>query len=380
MKRPFVIISGIGPSYSGTGALMQWLVAAVDGDVSVRFVYKKERGRNLRKLLEYVINRTGFRWMVRRTAKSEGEVILFHPQTIGLRPLRDIVEARDHTWMYVLDASIFCLRSYNCLPAESAPCLRCLGNDGSAAALNGCVNGFGSGPFQKYLPGWVRSGKLRLIAQCETQAELLRAHFGRETRVAVVPLAVPDITPPQGDFVRPKRERPLAVYHGACNPAKGIAHAVSLAKLMPDWDFLLPSSLHDLNRDFGRLEPYPSNLITKSMGWTSGLSEQVKMADLVLCPSSWSAPVEGAVLKSLAHNGLVGLYVHETSFAAEVPPEARVAIDPRDLEGTAARLRRLISNPDEAAEIRSAALRFISQYSEQSQSMLSSLRATCGLT
>ena len=380
MKRPFVIISGIGPSYSGTGALMQWLVAAADGDASVRLGYKKERGREFRKLIEYVINRTGFRWMVRRAAKSEGEVILFHPQTIGLRALRDIIEPRELTWMYVLDASAFCLRSYNCLPSESAPCLRCVGNDGAAAKPNGCVNGFGSGPFQKYLPSWVRSGKLRLIAQCESQAELLRAHFGRETRVAVVPLAVPDIMPPEGDVTRPKRERPLAVYHGAPLVAKGIAHAVALAKAMPDWDFLVPSSLHDLNRNFEGPETYPPNLITQQLGWSWGLSEQVKLADVVLCPSSWSAPVEGAVLKSLAHNGLVGLCVHDTSFASEIPAEARVLIDPRDLEGTAARLRGLMARPDEAAAIRTAARRFIAQYAERSQTMLGSLRAACGLT
>lgn len=380
MKRPFVIISGIGPGNSGTGALMRWLVAAAKGDDSVRFLYKKERGRAFRKLIEYVISRTGFRWMVRRAAKSEGEVILFHPQTIGLRSLRDIIEPRARTWMYVLDASAFCLRSYNCLPSESAPCLRCVGNDGSAAKPNGCANGFGSGPFQKYLPGWVRSGKLGLIAQCESQAALLRAHFGRETPVVVVPLAVPDITPPDGDVTRPKRERPLAVYHGAPLAAKGIAHAVSLARAMPDWDFLVPSSLHDLKRNFDGSEPCPSNLATQSMGWSSGLSEQVKMADLVLCPSSWSAPVEGAVLKSLAHNGLVGLCVHETSFASEIPPEARVLIDPRDLEGTAARLRGLMARPDEAKAMREAARRFIAQYAERSQSMLSSLRATCGST
>ena len=359
---------------------MHGLVNESKGDQSIRFVYKRSSGRSPWRLARYIINRMAFPWIIRRVSESEGEVLVLHPQTIGLALLREIIEARNHTWMYVLDASIFCLRSYNCLPAESTPCLRCLGNDGSAARLNGCVNWFRSGPFQDYLPGGVRSGKLKLIAQCETSAELLRAHFGRETTVAVVPLTVPDVTPPQGIFTRPRREKPLAVYHGACNHAKGIAHVIALATLMPDWDFLVPSSMRELTRDFGHLDLYPPNLILKQMSWSSGLSEEVKMADLVLCPSSWSAPVEGAVLKSLAHNGLVGLYVHETSFAAEVPPEARVAIDPRDLEGTAARLRRLISNPDEAAAIRSAARRFITQYAEQSQSMLTSLRSTCGLT
>lgn len=373
------IISGIGPDASGTGTLMRGLVREGMGDLSTTFVHRRTRARNPIKLARYYLNRALFPWMVRKAMKRKGEVIVFHPQTLGLELFRTIVEAREQTWIYVLDSSPFCLRSYNCLPAESAPCLRCLGNDGSAAKLHGCVNYFRSGPFQDYMPGWVRSGKLKLIAQCESQAKVLRAHFGKDVSVAIVPLSVPDITPSSRGMNYPKRARPLVVYHGAANHAKGVAHVIALAKAMPEWDFLIPSNRQELVRHFGEIDPCPSNLMLRQLSWDSGLSELVKSADLVLCPSSWSAPVEGAVLKSLAHNGLVGLYVHETSFASEIPPQARVAIDPDDILTTAMRLRHLVENPSESDAIRAAARSYITRYAHDNESMLGALKSACGL-
>jgi hypothetical protein len=227
------------------------------------------------------------------------------------------------------------------------------------------------------MPGWIRSGKLKLIAQCKAHADLLQRHFGLKDDVVIVPLDVPDISIPAIPAIRTKRGRSLAVYHGACNHAKGIAHVISLARLMPDWDFLIPASMHEFNKDFGHLDHYPANLIFKQMSWASGLSDYVRSADIVLCPSSWSAPIEGAVLKSLAHNGLVGLYIHETSFAAEIPEKAKVSIDPHDLDATVARLRRLISHPDEADAIRVEARSYIQTYEAKSRFMLRAIRRIC---
>lgn len=377
--KKLTIISGIGPDASGTGTLMRGLVEEAGDDPSTCFVHKTSRGRGPLNHARHLLGRMTFPWMVRRASRNAGEVVIFHPQTLGLPLFRQIVEARARSWIYVLDSSPFCVRSYNCLPAESAPCLRCLGNDGSAARLHGCENFFRSGPFQDYMPAWVRSGRLKLIAQCQSQAALLRAHFGRDLPVAVVPLAVPDIMPPPVWATRPARERPLAVYHGAVNHAKGIAHVISLARAMKEWDFLVPASIPELLHHFGPLDQPPPNLIFTPMSWGSGLAEQVQLADIVLCPSSWSAPVEGAVLKSLAHNGLVGLYVHETSFASEIPADARVCIDPKDMERAVATLRRLLKNPAEMEAMRAAARQFITRYAVDNRSMLGSLRSACGL-
>ncbi len=356
---------------------MKGLIEETLRGVEVNFVFRRTRNHNPVQLARYYINRAIFPYLARHAAKSEGEVVIFHPQTLGLPLLRQLVEGRQSTWLYVLDSSVFCIRSYNCLPSESAPCLRCVGNDGSPSRQHDCESIFRSGPFQQFLPSWVSAGKLKLIAQCESQARILRTHFGNETPVAVVPLSVPDIVPLSEAAPRPARRRPLAVYHGAPIHAKGVVHVISLAKIMKDWDFLIPASLGELSHHLGAGIACPPNLILTPMSWSTGLAQQVQNADIVLCPSSWSAPVEGAVLKSLAHNGLVGLYVHDTSFAAEIPADARVSIEPKNLPETAERLRFLIANPKAAEAIRECARSFIRKYASENRSMLAALSDVC---
>ena len=98
---------------------------------------------------------------------------------------------------------------------------------------------------------------------------------------------------------------------------------------------------------------------------------------LRICPSSWSATVEGAVLKSLAHNGLVGLFAHETAFSSEVPVEARLDLNPSDWPATVARLRAALADPVLATSIRSAARAYITHYLAGSRDMLAKIRAVC---
>ena len=347
------------------------------GDASTRFLFKLSRGSTPWSVAKYLVNRASFAMRVRQATRAAEAVVLLHPQTIGFEVFADAVESRPVTWMYVLDSFTFCVRSYNCLAGEATPCLRCLGNDGAAAAANGCVNWFRSGPFHVHFTRWVQSGRLRLMAQCESHARLLRAHFGPQAIVRVVHLSVPDVEIPEFPPSPPMRERPLVVFHGATYPAKGVAHVVSLARLMPDWDFLVPSDVKEFVHHFGSADGLPSNLTFRRMSWSSGLAEAVATADLVLCPSSWSATVEGAVLKSLAHNGLVGLYAHETAYASEVPVSARLDLDPTDWPATVERLRRAVTTPELAASIRSAARAYIAQYVMGSRGMVEKIRAVC---
>lgn len=317
------------------------------------------------------------RWILplqaRTAAASSAEIVLMHPQSLGFRLFRDVVESRQRSWLYVLDAFVFCRRSYNCLPEESAPCLRCLGNDGRAAARHGCSDGFGSGPFPEHLPGWVASGRLGLLAQCASQANLLRRHFGESAIIKTVPLCVPDV---DAIDARPMPSlRPLAVYHGSPEPAKGVMHAVELARLMPEWDYLIPCSRRDFLRHFPAQADTPANLVFESMSWSSGLADAVSRATAVLCPSSWSAPVEGAVLKSLARNGQVVLFPHDSAFASEIPAEARIDLDPSDLPAVVSRLRALIAGGPAAEARRKAAQAYAASYVRANGAMLKGILA-----
>jgi hypothetical protein len=378
MNPPAItFVSGIGPGPTGTGALMIGLMAEARPDPSAKFLFKIPRGSSPWGLLKYVYNRASFAVRVRRATRSAETVVLLHPQTIGFRTFAAVVESRPVTWMYVLDSFTFCVRSYNCLVGEATPCLRCLGNDGAAAAEQGCVNWFRSGPFHAHLPKWVQSGRLRLMAQCESHARLLRAHFGPQAIIHVVPLSVPDVEVPAAWAVRPARPRPLVVFHGACYPAKGVDHVVALARLMPECDFLIPSDEKEFIHHFGAVASLPTNITFRRMSWARGLAEAVATADLVLCPSSWSATVEGAVLKSLAHNGLVGLFAHETAFASEVPVDARLDLTPSNWPATVARLRAALADSAQVTAIRSAARAYITRYLASSRDMLGQIRAVC---
>ena len=386
-SAPLVFVSGIGPGATGTGALMIGLMAEAAAGAPAEFIVKEKTPRKRGwarlqsfspfRIARYSFSRMTFAWRVLRAARSEKELVLLHPQTIGFSLFRQAVEARPHAWMYVLDSFVFCRRSYNCLPGEAGPCLRCLGNDGKAAAAHGCSDWFNSGPFHEHLPAWVTSGRLRLMAQCESHARLLRAHFGPGAVVKVVPLSVPDIAVPAVTPPRPSRVRPLAVFHGSCQPAKGVAHVIALAREMPDWDFLVPSDPKEYHQHFGTMEGLPGNLQFRRLSWSEGLADAVATADVVLCLSVWSATVEGAVLKSLAHNGLVMVTTHASSFGSELPADARLALDPADLRGTAARLRSVHADPAQAEAIRAAARAYAENYAQGCRGMLAAIGAVC---
>jgi len=387
MSSDIVFVCGIGPGSTGTGALMIGLMGEAAAGAPAEFIVKEKTPRrrgwarlqkiNPFRVAHYFFSRVSFPWRVLRAARSPKEVVMLHPQTIGFPLFQKVMEARPHVWMYVLDAFVFCRRSYNCLPGETAPCLRCLGNDGAAADQHGCRDWFGSGPFQQHFPAWVGSGRLRLMAQCESHARLLRTHFGPGAVVKVVPLSVPDIAVPSSTLVRPVRARPLAVFHGSCQPAKGIVHVIALAKEMPDWDFLVPSDPKEYLQHFGSMTDLPANLHFRRLSWSEGLAEAVATADLVLCPSIWSATVEGAVLKSLAHNGLVMVTTHDSSFGSELPADARLALDPADLRGTAGRLRAVQADPALAESMRIAARAYAEEYARRCGGMLRGIREAC---
>lgn len=381
MDEPFTIVSGIGPNAGGTGLMMSGLMDEARG-TPVRFVYRdKSRPRGWARLnpawfLRQRWNRLLFGTRARAAAGTPGELLLLHPQSFRPDVLAAIILARPRTWVYVLDAHFFCERNYNALREETTPCLRCLAGSDVPGVGEGCFRAGAAWPLRSRFVEWVRSGRIRLLAQCVAQAGLLRRYYGEQTPVPVVPLLVPDLAP--GPVrPRPARVRPQVVFHGSPNIAKGIHVVRRLAGLMPECDFIVPASPRELARHGGSAVGWPVNVSFLRMTWQDGLAEAVAAADLVLCPSVWSAPVEGAVLKSLSHNGLVGLIPDPTAFAADLPPEVRVDLDPADFPATADRLRAVLADPVRQASIRAAAARYIDEYRTTNAGMLTRLRSAC---
>lgn len=387
MSHPLLsLISGVAPGISGTGWLLRGLIQEVEaGELPARFLHKEEkrsaRGlrvlhpRNLRSRAVHAWSKLTFPVRALALARQPGPLLLLHPQTIGHDLFARIILSRRFTWIYVLDSYFFCRAGYNHLPSELSPCLRCLGTDGAPADDHGCRDAFSGGPFVPSLRDWVRTGRLGLVAQCRTQADLLRSHFGETTKVAIVPLHVPDIEPRHA--VTPTRPRPLAVFHGSTHPAKGIGAMVALARCLPDWDFLVPGRVAEslsIARLFG---PLPDNVRFQPMTWEEGLAEAVAQADAVICPSAWSAPVEGALLKSLARNGVVVAHPDCTTFASELPAGAFIPLLPGRHHETAHELERIRADADARIRLRMAAAEFVAAYAASGRGMAATLIKTC---
>ena len=356
MAERLYVISGIPPGPSGTGMMLSHLErhARQKAWERVQFFYPKRLSRPPRLLLRerrwrqfvdeiaaYYLAKVVFRlrlfWVTRC---ADGASLVIHPQTIGFRrTLRHMESWKGRTFLYPVDVSFFCIRSYNYIDGETKPCLRCLGGRFEESEKMGCrpfpIPDEAAGEYVRRLMGLVSSGRVRLLALNAAQAELLRRHFGGNVEVPVVGLWAADWTacfgsPPKvaptraKDPTEPGHESQSwdVVFHAYYVPAKGAKWLLSVARLCPEVQFLFPfpKALEIVDA--------PSNVTFKPMTWESGLDRAVQEAALVCVPSLWSAPAEGALIKSLAVARAVAVVRNDTALASELPDGLVLKLSP----------------------------------------------------
>jgi hypothetical protein len=66
---------------------------------------------------------------------------------------------------------------------------------------------------------------------------------------------------------------------------------------------------------------------SESISWKTGLKEAVMNVSIVINPSLWSSPVEGALLKSIKYNGCVAILPIEYSFQKEIPTDVVIHLE-----------------------------------------------------
>jgi hypothetical protein len=192
---------------------------------------------------------------------------------------------------------------------------------------------------------------------------MLEQWFGDGARVAVVGMYT-------GEFERGAlRSRQTGfehdlVYHAGNVPAKGLRYALALAERLPTRRLLLPYGRTEVERASGRSTAGLPNLECQPLTWETGLREAVSAARAVLCPSLWSAPIEGALIKSLIYNGCVAAYDGELSFARELPPDAVVRLT-ADLPATASALEALLDDGAARAALVERAQQWVGGYIDQ---------------
>jgi hypothetical protein len=289
-------------------------------------------------------------------------LVLFHPQMLGIAQTGELVQTRSArglaTYLYLLDSFFFCRRSYNHIDTEAAACLRCVGpgNEINADRM-GCVpwptRDAGASDFIAGLHEPVRRGLLRLFAQNHTQAELARAHFGEVARIVHAGLWCADWTEHFAAFEAGAGEDHGdsaydVIYHGSRDMAKGIGWILTVAERTPELRYLIPIDRGAVNI------AGPANVTITDMRWESGLADAVRGARLVLAPSLWSSPCEGALIKSIVTAKATGVVDVPSAFSSEIPGDVVLKLPPDPAAGAQA-LRQAITSgwvPDPTARRR----------------------------
>ena len=336
-----VVVSGIPVGYSGTGRFLAHLQERMEeltgkriklvsrpdplnqGQINL-WMQNKDYLPALREILTYKFKMGRF-WLgifsvwLRRNQK----MILLHPQNLGYRLALRLIESRANpSLIYLLDSSFFCLVSYNHLKGENGSCLGCIEHGFDQIEKNGCK------PFPQ--PYWtalefaprlqelVKAGRVKVAAQNARQAELAQRQFGLAALPRVVGLWTQD-----WDEVFSEKSWHSSVgtstdyswdvlFHGNCLDAKGANWTASVAAQCPELRFMFPFHKPDWFVDSINCKFVPCT-------WESGLRDEIRKSRFVIVPSLWSAPIEGALVKSIACAVAVAVVDNPTSFCDELP-------------------------------------------------------------
>lgn len=333
-SRKKYLISGVGPGSNGVGRLMQSLVPeyllkgyqiiTCRSPQPLRPLVEKNRhcavvlellSRNIDKLL----------FTLRCLCIFRGEIIFLHPQSAGYLLFFFLVRFNNVN-LYVMDNSFFCICSYNTHPLSHSECFDCIAKPRPhrlclpfPVGIPKIINIF----YLKYL--YTISSRFKFLAQNNLQKQLLLLHFGDHIDVKVIGMSA------ESNFFPNQVHVPSipgiynsvsydVVFHGASNAAKGLFYVLELAKFAPEFSFLIPDNKSNVVR-ITEIFP-PSNVTCIDMVWESGLREAVSSARLVINPSMWSAPIEGALIKSAQYNNNVATvcsqYAYEREFSSIV--------------------------------------------------------------
>ena len=322
------LISGIGPGNGGGVArLMKVLGPSYKRD-GFNIIYKRDK-ISVRSLLssgKYIVAMTELIsrlfdkvfFYFRCVGIKNSNIVIVHPQTVGYKMLFKLIRYNTIS-MYVMDCSFFCVRSYNTHPISNRECLDCIGKINPHTQCRPFPNPISKQKNIEYLKKLSElSKKIHFLAQNSKQKELLLMHFGTGTRISVIGMdtkEVSDLTNESNIVISPRIFN--VVFHGVPHVAKGLLYLIRLAEILPKYSFLIPSSYSEVLKQADRHD-LPDNIDCIDLRWETGLKEYVRCADLVINPSLWSSPIEGALVKSAAYNKAVATVKSKYGFESEI--------------------------------------------------------------
>lgn len=320
------LISGIGPGNSGVGRLMKVLVPEYQ-ESGYKVIYKREN-KSIREflnsrryisavteyLLRYVYN---VLFLFKTFFIKNSEIIFLHPQTAGFNLFLNLIK-KNQVSLYVMDNSFFCIRSYNTHPFKNIECIKCIKNIDPHKLCKPFPVKMKRSKNIVYLEKLQKNAeRIKFLSQNALQTQLLKKHFGSNIKVSIIGMDTNEILPvEQKAYKKEKTCQYDVVFHGATLIAKGVLYVIEVAENLPEYTFLIPDDKNKVESVVER--SLPSNIIAKAMSWETGLRDNVRSARLVINPSMWSAPIEGALLKSAAFNTNVATVKTEYGYEKEV--------------------------------------------------------------
>lgn len=320
------LISGIEPNDSGVGRLMSVLAPAYK-EMGYSIIHPSRTAKPIKDLSFHhgyisIIREVSLRILVRLYFDLRclfvfnADVIYIHPQTAGYYKLI-YLSLFNRISLYTMDSSFFCILSYNTHPDTRNECLHCLSNIDPLPCCQ--LPGLFATQLRIYYLRILkfRSDSMSFLTQNFLQQKLVKAHFGPKVDSSIIGmpaesltyvdiLTIPTAFSNQYDLV----------FHGASKIPKGIIFFIELSILMPNHSFLIPDSLSNVKKIFSA--ELPPNLYCIPMTWETGLREHVHLAKIVLNPSVWSAPIEGALVKSATYNKNVATIKSQYGYESEI--------------------------------------------------------------
>ncbi|MDC0358583.1 hypothetical protein OAO01_07185 [Oligoflexia bacterium] len=340
------LLSGLAPGSTGTGRFLEALIP-----------YAREAGYEIIHPPEGV--RFGPSEHAQLSPINDADVIILHPQTLGFGLVLNLARNNNRVALFVLDNSFFCMQSYNHRPDQRGECLDCLTNTSNCSP--NCK------PFPvkysrdeniQFLQELSQlASKIRFFCQTETQKQLVLQHFPSVFEANVIGMRTEEFQPLPEHVEQPAKSFDI-VFHAEAVHAKGADYALRLAYFLGDHSILFPFPREELNIQMSDT-PVPANAYFENMRWQTGLMNQVVHSKLVLCPSMWSAPVEGALMKSLFYNGNVAVYNGVYHFQKEIPDHIIHRLGPHIIESAKYLKKEIDRSPAQRLAARQWVLDFI---------------------
>jgi hypothetical protein len=159
--------------------------------------------------------------------------------------------------------------------------------------------------------------KITFLTQNTNQTKLVENKFGSKAYIKQIGMFTGEID------ITEKEEKPFRefqfdfLYHNTLGEAKGILYFLELANLLPHRTFVIPY-LKSYTEYTLASKIDNNNIYFIDCSWENGLKELILKSKITITPSLWSAPIEGALIKSMFYANTVAVVPGELSFSSEI--------------------------------------------------------------